>query len=82
MLPLQSEGHHKKIEKVERAIDGDEDDVLLCLMMSESKKECKKKKVWFAEDVKQPSEAGMMCIIDGYTFFLFTKNTLIKDSGA
>ena len=38
--------------------------------MCESKtKENKEKKVPFAEDVKQPSEAGMMCIIDGNTFF-------------
>ena len=32
--------------------------------------------------VKQPSEAGMMCTIGGDTFFLFTKNTWIWDSGA
>ena len=34
------------------------------------------------EDVKQPSEAGMMCTIDGNTFFSFTKNIWIGDSGA
>ena len=34
------------------------------------------------EDVKQPSKAGMMCTIDGNTFFLFMKNTWIGDSGA
>ena len=34
------------------------------------------------EDVKQPSEAGMMCTIDGDTFYLSTKNTWIRDSGA
>ena len=28
------------------------------------------KKKWFEEDVKQPSEASMMCTIDGDTFFL------------
>ena len=50
--------------------------------MSESKKECKKKKVWFMEDVKQPSEAGLICTIDGDTFFSFMKNTWIGDSGA
>ena len=51
--------------------------------MSDSKtKESKKKKVWFAEDVKQPSEAGMMCTINGNTFFSFTKNTWIGDLGA
>ena len=35
----------------------------------ENKKENVKKKVWFAEDVKEPAEAGMMCTIDGNTFF-------------
>ena len=32
--------------------------------------------------MKQPSKAGMMCTIYGNTFFLFTKNTWIGDSGA
>ena len=51
--------------------------------MSDSKsKENKKKNVRFAEDVKQPSEAGMMCTIDGKTFFMFTKNTWIGDLGS
>ena len=30
---------------------------------------CFKKKVWFTGDVKQPSEACMMCTINGDTFF-------------
>ena len=34
------------------------------------------------EDVKQPSVAGMMCTIDGDTFFSFTNNTWIGDSDA
>ena len=34
------------------------------------------------EDVKWPSEAGMMCTIDGNTFFSFMKNTWIGDLGA
>ena len=34
------------------------------------------------EDVKQPSETHMMCTINGNTFFLFTKNTWIRDLGA
>ena len=75
-------GQNKKIEKAERAIDGDEDDVVLCLLTSESKKECKNKKGWFMENIKQPSEADMMCTIDGDIFFWFTKNTWIGDSGA
>ena len=32
--------------------------------------------------MQQPSKAGMMCTIDGDTFFSFTKNTWIRDSGA
>ena len=64
------------------AIDGKEDKFVLCLLMSESKtKENEKKKVWFAEDVKQLSEAGMICTINGNTFFSFTKNTQNRDSG-
>ena len=59
----------KNCEKAERAIDGDEDDSVLCLLKSESKKETKKNKVWFVEDDKQPSEAGMLCTINGDTFF-------------
>ena len=34
-------------------------------MTSENKKEKVKKKVWFAENVKLPAEAGMLCTIDG-----------------
>ena len=45
-------------------------------------KEKVKKKVWFAENVKMPMEASMLCTINGDTIFLFTKNTLIRDSGA
>ena len=52
----QKYGHSKKIEKAKRSVDRDEDDVVLCLLTSESKKECKNKKVRFTEDVKQPSE--------------------------
>ena len=74
--------HHKKIEKAERAIDVDEDDVVLCSLMSDCKKECKNKKVWFMEDLKQPSEAGMMWMIEDDTFFWFMENTWIRDSGA
>ena len=46
------------------------------------KQKKEKKKVRFTEDVKQPSEAGMMCTIAGDTFFSFTKNTWIGNSGA
>ena len=34
------------------------------------------------ENVKQPSEAGMMCTIDGTSFHTFTKNTWIGDSSS
>ena len=43
--------------------------MVMCWLTGENKKECKNKKVWFTEDVKQPFEAGMMCTIDGDTFF-------------
>ena len=43
--------------------------MVLDLLKNESIKQCKNKKVWFAEDVKQPLEAGLMCTIDGDTFF-------------
>ena len=49
--------------------------------MSENEKEKVKKKVWFAENVKLPMEAGMLCTIDGDTFYLFMKSTWIGDSG-
>ena len=48
----------------------------------ESKKGRIKKKVWFVKDVKQFSQAGMMCTIDGDTFYSFTKHTWIGDLGA
>ena len=38
-------------------------------------------KVWFTEDVKQPSKAGMICTINGDTFYLFTKKSWIGDYG-
>ena len=33
------------------------------------------------DDVKHPSKAGMMCTIDGDTFYSFMRNTWIGDSG-
>ena len=49
---------------------------------NKKEKEIENKKIRFAENVKQPSEAGMMCTINGNSFHLFTKNTWIGDSGA
>ena len=56
--------------------------MMLCSLMMDSKKENAKKKVWFVDDVKQPSKAGMMCSINGNMLYSFTKNTWIGDSGA
>ena len=72
----------KRQEKAEEAIDSDDGDLVLCSLTTEIKKENVKKKAQFTEDVKQPLEAGKMCIIKGDTFFLFTKNTWIGDSSA
>ena len=36
---VQKYGHHKKIEKAERAIDRDEDHIVLCSLTKENKKE-------------------------------------------
>ena len=55
---------------------------MLCSLTMEIKKENVKKKVRFMKDVKQPSEAGMMCTIERDTFYLFTKNTSIGGSSA
>ena len=42
--------------------------MVLCSLIMGSKKENVKKKVWFADDVKQPFMAGMMCTINGNMF--------------
>ena len=79
-------GSYKKFEKAEKAIDGDGDgdELVLCYLTRDRRKEknIEEKKVWFAENDKQPSEAGMMCTIDGNTFHLFNKNTWIGNSCA
>ena len=66
---LGAEKLKTKFEEAEKAIDRDEHDLVLCLLINESKKEIKQKIVWFAEDVEQPLEACMMCTINGDTFF-------------
>ena len=76
------DNNYKKFEKAEKNIDGDEHDMVLCLLTMENKKEYANKKIWFIDGVKQPLEAGMMCTIDSDTFYSFMKNTLIGDSGA
>ena len=40
-----------------------------------------KKKVWFAENVEKPTEAGVLYTIDGQTFHVFTMTTWIGNSG-
>ena len=54
---------------------------MLCSLTGESKKEIDRKNVRLIENVKQPSEAGMICTIDS-DIFLLTKYTWIGDSGA
>ena len=46
------------------------------------KKEKEIMKSWFTENVKKPRELCIAFTIDGETFHLFTKNTLIGNSGA
>ena len=50
--------------------------------MKKKKEKEEKEKVWFADNVKMPTEAGMLYTIDRKTFHLFTKNKWIEDSGA
>ena len=50
-----------------------------CLLMMQIKIE-NEKKTWFAKDVKQLLEAGMMCTINGDTFFSFKQNMWITFS--
>ena len=46
--------HHKKFEKTERAIDGDEGDVVLCSLTKEDTKENAKKKVCLQKMLNSP----------------------------
>ena len=46
------------------------------------KKEKVKKKAQLVENVKKPTEAGMVCTIDDDILFLFMENTWIRYSGA
>ena len=57
----QKSGHNKKFEKVEKAIDRDKDDVVLCLLMSENKKESKKKKFGTHFFVQKNTWIGNSC---------------------
>ena len=68
-------------EKAEKAVDGDDDELVFSLFTSKNKKK-KKKKVWFVEDVKMPVEVEILFNINGDTLYSFTKNTWIGNSGA
>ena len=52
-----------------------------CSFTTENKEEYAKTKVWFMEDVKEPLKIGMMCTINGDTFYSFMRNTWIGGSG-
>ena len=62
----------KKNEKAQKVV-GDEANFVLSLLTTEIKK-----KVQFTKNVEKPTEASMVCTIDGDTFF--HKNTWIRDS--
>ena len=61
----QQNGCEKKNKKGKKAIDGDDDELVLCSFM---------------EDVMMPTQAALLCTIDGDTFHSFAKNTWIGDS--
>ena len=65
-------------------MEEDGDELVLCSLLRDSKKEKnrKKKKVWFMVNVKQSLLAGMMCTIGSNTFHSFMKNTWSDDSSA
>ena len=69
--------NNKIFKKADKAVDGDKDNIVSCLLTTKDKKDNVKKKVWYLEVVKQPSEAGMMCFINGDMFYSLTKNTWI-----
>ena len=72
----------KRYKKAEKAVDEDEDDLVLCSIMTEIKAENVRKKVRFTQDFKSPLEADIMCAINRGIFFVFTKNTWIRGSGS
>ena len=72
----------KKNEKLEEVVDVDDDESVLCSLKIENKNEKVKKKIRFLENVKLPMEAGMLYTINDDTFYLFTKNTWIRESRA
>ena len=55
----------KNNEKKEKAVDSNDDGFVLCSLTSENKKQKEKKKAWFVENVKMPTEVGMLCNIVG-----------------
>ena len=75
-------GHNNKNLWKQKNCWWNADELVPCLLTLKHKKENVKKKLWFVEDVKQPSDACVMCSINGDTFCLFTKNMWIRDSSA
>ena len=63
--------------RAEKAFD--EEDLVLCLLALHYKIEKGKKEGQFAQNVKMPMEAGMLCTIDGEMLHLFAKNVWIGD---
>ena len=55
---------------MKKAIDGEDDELVLCSLRMDNKNKNKKKNCWFTKDVKMPMEADMMFIINGKHFFV------------
>ena len=60
------------------------DNLVLCTIIEEPEIKQKSKKLRLASDAvfKKPTEASMMCMVDKEMFFLFMKNTQIRNSSA
>ena len=79
----------EKTEKAKKELDKKEDDLVLYTIRRQQIITRKKKRVSFATDVKlinphsallsSTEETGMMCIIDGYSFYPITKNIWIAN---
>ena len=82
----------EKMDKTKKTLDEKEDDLVFCITAEDSEQVQEKEKVSFAADVKliiqhaaplpTTQEMGMLCTIDGDSFYTFTKNVWIDDSGA
>ena len=77
-----------EMEKAEKALD---EGTWSSVQSWKKTTNTRKKEVWFTADINLPSphttllptqEVGIMCIIDGNSFYAFTMNTLIGDTGS